>query len=144
MSQTIEAARSGDLPAILSLLERGGLPAAGLDQHLEAAVVAREGTRVLGCAAVELYGDAGLLRSVAVDPASRGLGLGIRLTEAALTLARSRGVRTVYLLTETATQFFPRFGFRPISREEVAAAVRRSVEFTEVCAVTAQAMVAEL
>ena len=144
MSQTIEAARSGDLPAILSLLERGGLPAAGLDQHLEAAVVAREGTRVLGCAAVELYGDAGLLRSVAVDPASRGLGLGIRLTEAALTLARSRGVRTVYLLTETAAQFFPRFGFRPIPREDVAAAVRRSVEFTEVCAVTAQAMVAEL
>ncbi len=144
MSQTIEPARSGDLPAILSLLERGGLPAAGLDQHLEAAVVAREGTRVLGCAAVELYGDAGLLRSVAVDPASRGLGLGIRLTEAALTLARSRGVRTVYLLTETATQFFPRFGFRSISREEVAPAVRRSVEFTEVCAVTAQAMVAEL
>jgi amino-acid N-acetyltransferase len=144
MSQTIEAARSGDLPAILSLLERGGLPAAGLDQHLEAAVVVREGTRVLGCAAVELYGDAGLLRSVAVDPASRGLGLGIRLTEAALTLARSRGVRTVYLLTETAAQFFPRFGFRSISREEVAPAVRRSVEFTEVCAVTAQAMVAEL
>jgi amino-acid N-acetyltransferase len=144
MSQTIEAARSGDLPAILSLLERGGLPAAGLDQHLEAAVVAREGTRVLGCAAVEQYGDAGLLRSVAVDPSSRGLGLGIRLTEAALTLARSRGVRTVYLLTETAARFFPRFGFRPISREEVAPAVRRSVEFTEVCAVTAQAMVAEL
>jgi len=53
MSQTIEPARSGDLPAILSLLERGGLPAAGLDQHLEAAVVAREGTRVLGCAAVD-------------------------------------------------------------------------------------------
>ena len=144
MSMTIEPAQSGDLPAILSLLERGGLPAAGLDQHLEAAVVAREGTRVLGCAAIELYGQAGLLRSVAVDPAARGLGLGIRLTEAALALARGRGVRTVYLLTETAAQFFPRFGFRPIPREQVAPAVRRSVEFTEACAVTAQAMVAEL
>jgi amino-acid N-acetyltransferase len=144
MSMTIEPAQSGDLPAILSLLERGGLPAAGLDQHLEAAVVAREGPRVLGCAAIELYGQAGLLRSVTVDPAARGLGLGIRLTEAALTLARGRGVRTLYLLTETAAQFFPRFGFRPIPREEVVAAVRRSVEFTEACAVTAQAMVAEL
>lgn len=144
MSMTIEPAQSGDLPAILSLLERGGLPTAGLDQHLEAAVVAREGTRVLGCAAIELYGQAGLLRSVAVDPATRGLGLGIRLTEAALALARGRGVRTVYLLTETAAQFFPRFGFRPIPREEVAPGVRRSVEFTEACAVTAQAMVAEL
>ena len=144
MSMTIEPAQSGDLPAILSLLERGGLTAAGLDQHLEAAVVAREGTRVLGCAAIELYGHAGLLRSVAVDPAARGLGLGIRLTEAALTLARGRGVQTVYLLTETAARFFPRFGFRPIPREEVAPAVRRSVEFTEACAVTAQAMAAEL
>ncbi len=144
MSVTIEPARPEDLPAIASLLERGHLPLAGVAEHLGTAVVAREGNRLAGCAAVELYGEAALLRSVAVDHAFRGLGLGIRLTEAALTTARTRGVHAVYLLTETAVGFFPRFGFRPIPRTEVSPAVRRSVEFTTACPESAQAMMAEL
>ncbi len=84
------------------------------------------------------------MRSIAVDLPHRGLGLGIQLTEAILALARSRGLRTVYLLTETAAAFFPRFGFRSIRREEVDPAVQRSVEFTKACPASAQAMRAEL
>lgn len=144
MAVAIEPARPADLPAIVSLLERGHLPLAGIEQHVDAAVVARDGSRIVGCAAVELYDDAGLLRSVAVDPSSRGQGLGIRLTEAALALGRERGARTMYLLTETAAEFFPRFGFRAIARDQVAPAVRQSVEFSGACPDTAQAMMAEL
>jgi amino-acid N-acetyltransferase len=55
-----------------------------------------------------------------------------------------QGIATIYLLTETAGNFFPRFGFRPISRSEVAPAVQASVEWTTACPVTAQAMVSEL
>ncbi|MGH7538286.1 MAG: GNAT family N-acetyltransferase, partial [Gemmatimonadales bacterium] len=94
--------------------------------------------------AVELYGTTGLLRSVAVDATLRGQGIGVRLTDAALALARRRGVRYVYLLTETAARFFPRFGFRTIPRSEVAPAVRESVEFTGACSESAVAMVKEL
>lgn len=144
MSVTIEPARPDDLPAIESLLERGHLPLAGVRDHLGTAVVAREGNRIVGCAAVELYGEAALLRSVAVDHTSRGLGFGIRLTEAALTAARAHGVHAVYLLTETAADFFPRFGFRRIPRDQVNPAVRRSVEFTGACPESAQAMMTEL
>src|SRR5262245_12926773 len=144
MSVTIESARPEDLLAIRSLLERGKLPTAGIEQHLGAAVVAREGSRLVGCAAIELYAPAALLRSVAVDPAVRGQGIGIRLTEAALELARARGVQTAYLLTETASAFFPRFGFQSIPRAQVDPAIRRSVEFTGACPDTAQAMKAEL
>lgn len=140
----IEPARADDLPAIVSLLERGRLPLAGIERHVDTAVVARDGAQVVGCAAVELYDTAGLLRSVAVDPDARGQGLGRRLTDAALALARARGARTAYLLTETAAEFFPRFGFRPIPRHQVAPAVRQSVEFTGACPDTAQAMMAEL
>ncbi len=140
----IEPARPDDLPAIVSLLERGRLPRAEIERHLGAVVVARDGAQVVGCAAVELYDTAGLLRSVAVHPDVRGQGLGVRMTEAALALARARGARTIYLLTETAAQFFPRFGFRSIPRDHVAPAVRQSVEFTTACPDTAQAMMAEL
>src|SRR5258708_145079 len=108
------------------------------------ALVAREGGRVAGCAVLEHYDTVGLLRSVAVAQSQRGLGLGIRLTEAAEALARARGIKALYLLTETAAGFFPRFGFRPVSRNEVALAVRQSIEFTRACPATALAMVKDL
>ena len=75
--------------------------------------------RVVGSAALEFYGKAALLRSVAVVAELRGAGLGHRLTGAALDLARQRGVTAVYLLTETAADFFPRFGFRPTQRAQI-------------------------
>jgi amino-acid N-acetyltransferase len=144
MSFSIEPATAADLPAILDLLESHRLPEAEVGQHIGTALVAREGGRVAGCAVIELYAGAGLLRSVAVAQSLRGLGLGIRLTEAAIQLARSRGIQALYLLTETAADFFPRFGFRPIPRDEVAPAVRQSIEFTEACPASALAMVKDL
>ncbi|PYO42073.1 MAG: GNAT family N-acetyltransferase [Gemmatimonadetes bacterium] len=144
MNVDIVAATAADLNEVLELLEHNHLPRAEIERHLGTLLVAREGERIVGCAAVELHGKAGLVRSVAVDLPHRGLGLGIQLTDAILALARSHGVKTVYLLTETATGFFPRFGFRSIRREEVDPAVRRSVEFTKACPASAQAMRAEL
>jgi amino-acid N-acetyltransferase len=137
-------AHPADLPSVLGLLEGSGLPIAGIAQHLETTVVVREGTRLVGCAAIEPYGTAGLLRSVAVDPARRGRGLGTELTDAALALARQRGIRTLYLLTETAVPFFSRFGFAVVPRSAVAPAVHQSVEFTIACPASAVVMMREL
>jgi len=72
----------------------------------------------------------------------RGFGIGYRLTEAALELSRDYGIEEVYLLTETADLFFPRFGFRQIPRSEVPHNVQSSVEFTAAC--PASAMVLDL
>jgi amino-acid N-acetyltransferase len=144
MDVRIESARSDDLPAIRTLLDEHRLPHAAIERHVGDSLVARADDRVIGCAAVERYGAAGLLRSVAVAAAHRGTGLGIRLTAAALDHARARGVRTLYLLTETAADFFPRFGFRRVARAAVDPAVRQSVEFTSACPETALAMVTEL
>jgi amino-acid N-acetyltransferase len=140
MTISIEPAHSDELPAILGLLASTGLPQEGLNDHLETTLVARADKRVVGSAALELYGTAALLRSVAVDRGLQGQGLGERLTHAALKLARRQGISHVYLLTETAIGFFPRFGFRPIPRKQVPAAVQRSLEFTSLCPDSAQAM----
>jgi len=141
---TIAAATSADLPALLELLRQSALPTAGLADHLDTTLVAREAGHVVGSAALELYGTTALLRSVAVAPGLRGRGLGQELTRHALALARRRKVRTVYLLTETAGGFFPRFGFRAIPRETVDPAVQRSVEFTSACPTSALAMARSL
>lgn len=136
----IQTAKRTDLPDIRALLEESALPIAGIADHVETAIVAREGAALAGCAAVEIYGAAGLLRSVAVAPALRGTGLGRRLTADALSLAQSRGVRTVYLLTTTADRFFPRFGFVPIERHELDPALRASEELRGACPASAVAM----
>lgn len=141
---TIAPAGTEDLPAILALLGQSHLPEAGLGAHLATTLVARDGSSIVGTAALELYGRAALLRSVAVDPTQRGRGLGQRLTAAALDLARARGVRAVYLLTETAAGFFPKLGFRPIARDAVDAGVQTSIEFTTACPASALAMALEL
>jgi amino-acid N-acetyltransferase len=136
----IDAATARDLPEVHRLLEQHDLPLEGVDDHVHTMLVARHGSRVVGSAAVELYADGALLRSVAVEPGFQGGRVGHHLTEAALKLAESRGARTVFLLTTTAERFFPKFGFEPISRDDVPASVRASVEFQSACPASAVAM----
>jgi amino-acid N-acetyltransferase len=140
----ITAAAEADWPSMVDLLTRSKLPVEGLAPHRDTALVAREPGRIIGCAALELYGNDALLRSVAVEPSFKGSGVGTGLTVAALELARRHHVRRVYLLTETAAEFFPRFGFAPVQRGAVPAAVRQSVEFTRLCPESAAVMLLEL
>ena len=140
----IQAAKTTDLPDILTLLKAAALPVAGIESHIETALVARDSARLLGCAAVEVYGQAGLLRSVAVEVEHRGEGWGERLTKAALELARQRGVRDIYLLTTTAGHFFPRFGFTAIPRAELDPALNQSEELRGACPASALVMRAAL
>ncbi len=140
----IEPAIPEDRPAIFELLAAAGLPLAGLDEGLGAAVVAREDGAIVGCAAVEVYGPDGILRSVCVAPERRGAGLGEALVRAAESLARVRGIETLYLLTETATEWFPRLGYATRARSEAPAAIAASVEFAEACPVSAAFMAKRL
>ena len=135
----IDAAHEGDLPAVRRLLAAQGLPLDGVDEHLTM-VVAKDGDTLLGAAAVELYAGGALLRSVVVDPDARGRGLGYRLTEAALRVAKEQGADTAFLLTTTAEAFFPRLGFERIAREDVPVSVQASVEFKFACPASAVVM----
>ena len=144
VSMNIHPATTADIPDILTLLKAAALPVAGIENHIKTALVARDSERLLGCAAVEVYGQAGLLRSVAVEVEHRGEGWGERLTKAALELARKRGVRNIYLLTTTASHFFPRFGFTAIPRAELDPALQQSEELRGACPAGALAMRAAL
>ena len=136
----IEPATEYDLPGIRALLSQLHLPLAGVDEHLPTMLVARDGARIVGTAALELYADGALLRSVAVEPHRQGRRLGQQLTEAALQLATTHGANSVFLLTTTAERFFPRFGFEPIDRAQVPPSVRESVEFQSACPASAIVM----
>ncbi|MCA1652322.1 MAG: arsenic resistance N-acetyltransferase ArsN2 [Acidobacteria bacterium] len=135
----IEWATERDVPEIRGLLERLHVPLAGVDEHLPM-LVAKEGEHVVGTAALELYDDGALLRSVAVEPGRQGRQIGHQLIDAALRLATANGANTVFLLTTTAEHFFPKFGFEQITRDEVPPSVRGSVEFQSACPASAIVM----
>ncbi|MFN9215084.1 MAG: arsenic resistance N-acetyltransferase ArsN2 [Gemmatimonadota bacterium] len=130
---TVRAARSSDLPAIEALLAANDLPVHGVADALASALVAEHRGRVVGAAALEPCGDAALVRSVVVDAAWRGRGVGERLVTRLLTRADANGLAATYLLTTTAGTWFPRFGFAPIARDAAPPGVRGTAEFRELC-----------
>lgn len=71
----------------------------------------------MGCGALQLVND-GLaeIRSLAVDPARRGAGIGSRILRALLRDAQRLGVARVFCLTRRL-DFFARHGFIPVPME---------------------------
>ena len=136
--------QTSDLSEFVNLLNKVNLTEKGLSKHLNTAVVARSGGEVLGGAVLELYDDSALLRSVAVRPNQQGKGTGHGLVDSAINLANEYHVHTLYLLTETASEFFPKFGFHRVDRSKIPAKVKTSIEFTEICPESAIAMVLKL
>jgi amino-acid N-acetyltransferase len=130
---TLVPARWSDYEVVAALLEREHLPLDGLRQHFENAIVARAGTHIVGCSAVEVYQEGALLRSVAVAAEYRGAGVGSGLTGAAIQLAARRFVPAVYLLTTTAERFFRKFNFEIVDRADVPPGVLASAEFSHAC-----------
>ncbi|GAA3766655.1 amino-acid N-acetyltransferase [Salinactinospora qingdaonensis] len=82
-----------------------------------------EQSTVVGCGALHvLWEDLAEVRTVAVDAAMQGHGIGHRIVTELLDTARHLGVQRVFCLTfETA--FFSRHGFRPIQGTPVPARV---------------------
>lgn len=136
----IQAATPGDLDDIVRLLQQHDLPSSDIDAgKLPWFLAIRDANgQLLACGGIERCGDVGLLRSLAVSETLRGTGLGARLVAALEQLARDNGIDALYLLTMTASDYFPRFGYRAVAREALPDAVRASSEFTELCPATAQ------
>jgi len=141
MTLRAEPARPHDLRGALDLLGRSELTEQDVAERWGHYFVVREDDgRVVGVAGLEIHGEDGLLRSVAVDPDYRGQGLAASLVEAAIERAKRVELRSVYLLTTTARDYFARRGFADCPREEAHAAIRESWEFRTGCPSTAAFM----
>jgi len=139
-SVALRRAEAADRDAILGLLGRLELPTAGVVNWLTGFWVAVQDDRLVGAAGMERYGDAGLLRSVAVAPEWQGGGVGRALVERVLDEGRAAGILEVYLLTTTAEHYFPRIGFAGVARSEVPAPLHDSEEFKGACPSSAVVM----
>ena len=100
------------------------------DDQFPSFYVLRNEKGIVGCVSLEVYGDDAVLRALAVDPEFRGAGYGWMLADMAVGQARWRGVRRIYLLTESASDFFAaKFGFRVVDRSTLGKLVAASETF---------------
>jgi amino-acid N-acetyltransferase len=137
---TIRSATSDDLETVESLLSANDLPVEGVAENLADFLIAENGGRIAGAIGLERFGSVALLRSAVIAHEDRGSGIGRRLVEALLARAAQSGIEDVYLLTTTAEDYFPRFGFNPASRSTVPDALKASAEFQGACPETATVM----
>jgi UDP-N-acetylmuramate: L-alanyl-gamma-D-glutamyl-meso-diaminopimelate ligase len=131
LGDAVVPARRADMPAIRDLLERVHLPATlATDDNCGSYFYLRNEHGVDGCVALEVAGEDAILHSLVVAPESRGTGFGWMLADVAVQWARHRGCRRIYLLTETASDFFgAKLGFRVVDRSTVSPAVADTASF---------------
>ena len=141
MTDADRVALAEDMPAIERLLRSCDLPVDDLVDlsHSCFRVVYRE-TELLACGAVEFRGALGLLRSVATHPGARGRGLAGRVVDALETDAEAAGIQALYLLTESAPDFFASRGYCVVAREAVPERIRDTRQFTSLCPESAVVM----
>ena len=133
-----------DWEPVKDLLLRCALPVDGAKEHFAGFILAFDAAHLVACGGLEYYGNAALLRSVAVESSHRGRGLGQSLVTGLLAAAANRRIDSVVLLTTTAEDFFPRIGFRVVPRSSLPEAVMASAEFKGACPDSATAMVRRL
>ncbi|HGL6719986.1 arsenic resistance N-acetyltransferase ArsN2 [Burkholderia contaminans] len=136
----IRPATVDDLSSIETLLRQCGLPVVGVGDHLQNFVVAIEDSMMCGCGGIEHYGEAALMRSVAVAEHARDSGLGQTIVSRLVTECHSRKVRSLVLLTTTAEDYFARQGFVSVARDDVPPTVLASSQFRGVCPGSAVSM----
>ncbi len=144
MPEVIEIALPEDIEQVNHLLRIVNLPTEGLEDHLDNLLVMRRGDAIISCGALEVYGQYALLRSLAVQPDLQGFGLGREITKTLLEMAKLKEIKAVFLLTETASDFFFSLGFKLIGRNQIAEPVQQSQEFTTLCPASATAMKMDL
>jgi UDP-N-acetylmuramate: L-alanyl-gamma-D-glutamyl-meso-diaminopimelate ligase len=131
IGDSMRPAHREDMAAVRGVLALTGLQEPARDDQQGSFFVLRNEDGVVGCVALEVFADDAVLRALSVDPKFRGAGYGWMLADTAITQARWRGVRRIYLLTEAASDFFAaKFGFRVVDRSTLSRQVAASETFS--------------
>ena len=133
------------LRGVVALLKANKLPYSDLSRE-RAVIVAYYGTKgeLIGSAALEIFGEDSLLRSICVVEEERGRAVGKSIVADMLERSKANHQKRIFLLTETAQHFFQKLGFKTIERGLVPQQVKASSEFASVCPSSAICMMIEI
>ena len=140
---TFSFASAKDEKQIKRLLAASGLEHQDIQpSHLQHFLSVNDESTLTLCGVVglEVKGNVGLLRSLAVARAYRRQGLATRLVSKIEAYARSKKIDTLYLLTLTAEDFFRARGYHETDRTSAPPALQETTEFKSLCPQTAVCM----
>jgi UDP-N-acetylmuramate: L-alanyl-gamma-D-glutamyl-meso-diaminopimelate ligase len=130
IGDAIRPAQRADMARVRDTLAQVGLDEPARDDEAGSFFILSNERGVVGTVALEVLGEDAILRALAVDPEFRGAGYGWMLADMAVSQARWRGVRRIYLATETASDFFAaKFGFRIVDRSTLSRQVAQHHTF---------------
>jgi arsenate reductase len=130
---TIRPATQADFRIVCELLQSEQLPTIDLRPDLQHFFLAIDKDQPIGLIGLDFYGINGLLRSMVVLPPYRNQGVAGRLIDTLEAQARDLGIRQLYLITNTAENYFRQKGFARIQPGVLPADLAMAPEFNGLC-----------
>lgn len=133
-----------DLNEIERLLKESDLPYEDCQKHLSNFIVCWDENKIIAMGGTEVYGRVALIRSIVVQLEYRGKDLAKAIFLHLQASAQQQGVSSLYLLTNSAEDYFKILGFSPVLRSEVPLAIQNTAQFSSLCPDSATVMALNL
>ena len=140
MNLNIRKATDADLADIIRLLNTNKLPTQDISNSSIQLFTARYNDKTIGVIGIEIYDKTGLLRSLAVQDSFKKLKVGTKLINKLFDQIKQNNIKDVYLLTETAEDYFTRFNFDIVDRSNVPDIIMKTSEYKDICSDSAVVM----
>lgn len=129
-----------ELEKLVSLLTKNKLPVEDIGRQNQIFWGKWRNTELIGGIGLEEYGQSAILRSLVVDEHFRNHQLAHALYSELIDYAADKGIKNLYLLTQTAVGYFTKKGWQQTDREQVPQEIKASGEFANLCPASAVCM----
>ena len=140
MNMNIRKATENEYRAIIHLLASNQLPTADIYEKNITLFVGVIENEIVATIGIERYGNEALLRSLCIKEGFKNQKLGEKMLSYLLNFCAAENIKTLYLLTTTAEQYFVRYGFEKITRDETPKTIQNTREFQDICPASAVVM----
>jgi amino-acid N-acetyltransferase len=122
------------------LLKEAKLPTEDIDENVKLFALENQ-QEMIGTGGLEQMQSYGLLRSVSIKDSEKGRGFGQEITKRIEDYAKSVGIKELYLLTNTAKDFFAtKQNYEAIERNTAPEAIQNCRQFAQTCPSSATVM----
>ncbi len=141
---TCRNAATADIPSIQKLLSDSKLPDEDCVAHIENFIVFVANNNIVGVGGLEICGSFALVRSIAVVPQHRGKGIAKKIYTQLKDRAQGLGINRLYLLTESATDYFANLEFLIMDRADAPESIMATQQFKQLCPSSATLMYCDI
>lgn len=109
------------------------LPSSDVDGQAQKIFVAESEGKLVAIGGIEKFGGIALIRSIAVVPEHRKYGIASNIYQLLEEYARNSEVEELYLITESAKEYFQKLGFTEQERKTTPCLIKQTSQFSKLC-----------